>query len=76
MVRLPVLTGHALLKVLKKHGFRLLRQKGSHVFVENADGTYGTAIPVHRGEELGKGILKSILNDLELDVEDLHRMLE
>lgn len=76
MVRLPVLTGHALLKVLQRNGFRLLRQKGSHVFVENADGTRGTAIPVHKGEELGKGILKSILHDLELDTEDLHRMLK
>lgn len=75
MARLPILAGLALLKVLRRQGFRILRQKGSHVFVENADGTCGTAIPVHRGEELGKGLLKSILNDLDLDVEDLQRML-
>ncbi|MBI3332011.1 type II toxin-antitoxin system HicA family toxin [Candidatus Peregrinibacteria bacterium] len=75
MVRLPVLTGYALLKVLQRHGFLLLRQKGSHVFVESANGKCGTTIPIYRGEELGKGLLKSILNDLDLDTEDLDIML-
>ena len=54
----------------------MLRQKGSHVFVERADGAVGTAIPVHGNEDLGKGILRDILRDLELSVEDLLGMLE
>ncbi|MDD5040829.1 MAG: type II toxin-antitoxin system HicA family toxin [Candidatus Peribacteraceae bacterium] len=58
-----------------KNGFRVLRRKGSHVFVESPDGLRGTAIPLHGNEDLGKGLLKSILNDLELTVEELQRML-
>lgn len=75
MPKLPILSGKKLLKALRKNGFIELRQRGSHVFVENPDNKVSTVIPVHKNEDLGKGILKSILSDLELSVEDLIRML-
>ncbi|MBI2638015.1 type II toxin-antitoxin system HicA family toxin [Candidatus Peregrinibacteria bacterium] len=75
MPKAPVLSGKKLLKVLTARHFRMLRQKGSHVFVESSDGRLGTVIPVHSNEDLGKGILKSILSDLELTVDDLRKML-
>lgn len=74
MTRLPVISGKKLLNALKKHGYKVLRQKGSHVYVENKDGL-GTIIPVHSNEDLGKGLLKSIMNDLELETDDLEAML-
>lgn len=58
-----------------KAGFVALRQKGSHVFIESADGKHGAVIPVHGNEDLGPGLLKSILNDLNMNVDDLRRML-
>lgn len=70
MAKLPVISGKKLLRVLAKHGYRELRRKGSHVFVENVQGR-GTVIPLHGNEDLGKGILKSILHDLEITVEKL-----
>lgn len=75
MVALPVVSGKKLLKALVKHGFMALRRKGSHVFVESPDGSKGTTIPVHGNEDLGSGLLKSILNDLDLTTEDLRRIL-
>ena len=75
MGALPVISGKKLLRILLKSGFHALRKKGSHVFVESTDGTYGTVIPVHGNEDLGKGLLRSILNDLKLSGEDLERML-
>ena len=76
MPKLPVISGKKLLKVLIKQGYTALRQKGSHVFVESNDGKRGTAIPVHGNEDLRPGLLKSILNDLDLSVEDLYQMLQ
>ncbi len=76
MATLPVLSGKKLLKVLKKHGYQMIRHKGSHIFVENSDGSHGTAVPVHGNEDLGKGMIKRILNDLELSVDDLSKMLK
>jgi len=74
MTKLPVISGKKLLKTLKKNGFLAVRQKGSHVFVESKEG-FGTAIPLHANEDLGKGILKSILSDLRLSIDDLESFL-
>lgn len=74
MGKLPIISGKNLLKILKSHGYKMIRQKGSHVFIEKDD--LSTIIPVHSNEDLGKGLLKSILNDLELTIDDLDEMLK
>lgn len=74
MGKLPIISGKKLLKILRGHGYKLIRQKGSHVFIENYNGL-GTIIPLHSNEDIGKGLLKSILKDLELTVEDLDEMM-
>ena len=76
MSGLPVLSGKKLLRVLLSNGFVALRKKGSHVFVENPNGTRGSVVPIHGNEDLGRGLLKSILNDFALSAEDLKRMLK
>ena len=76
MPKPPVLSGKQLLKLLQKNGFVVVRQKGSHVFVEDEDGEFTTVIPLHGNEDLGKGLLKAILNDLELSVDELIEMLQ
>lgn len=75
MNSLPVLSGKKLLRTLLKHGYYALRRKGSHVFVESADGLCGTAVPVHGNEDLGRGLVASILSDLDLSADDLRKML-
>lgn len=75
MGSLPVLSGKKLLRILVKNGYVILRQKGSHVFVEDSMGRLGTAVPIHGNEDLGTGLLKSILNDLELSADDLQRIM-
>ena len=76
MPKLPILSGKNLIRVLKKYGYREIRRKGSHVFIESEKGDLGTVIPIHSNEDLGKGILKSILKDLKLSVKDLLKMLQ
>lgn len=75
MPKLPILSGKQLLKLLQKNGFILVRQKGSHVFVGSKNGELTTVIPLHGNEDLGKGLLKTILNDLEISVEELVKMM-
>lgn len=73
---LPVLSGKKLLQVLIRSGFVALRKKGSHVFIESSNGSRGTVIPMHGNEDLGKGLLKSILNDLDITVDRLKDMMK
>lgn len=75
MPPLPIISGKKLLKILLKHGFVNIRTKGSHVFVENKDANLRTVIPVHSNEDLGRGLLKKILDDLEIKVEEFVKWL-
>jgi predicted RNA binding protein YcfA (HicA-like mRNA interferase family) len=72
MTRLPRLKGKELVRLLEKRGFQIVRTRGSHIFLRHADGRV-TTVPVHAGETIGPGLLRSILRDVELSVDDLVR---
>lgn len=75
MSKLPSLTGKEILSTLKKSGFVIDRQRGSHVFLKHPDGR-ATVIPVHSGETIGPGLLSKILRDAELTKDDFLKLLE
>ena len=52
-----------------------MRQKGSHLFMRHADGR-STVIPIHPGEELGRGILKEIISDTGMSKEEFLELLD
>ncbi|MDI6757458.1 MAG: type II toxin-antitoxin system HicA family toxin [Endomicrobiia bacterium] len=52
---------------LRRLGFEIVRQRGSHTFWRHPDGR-SIVVPVHKGEDIGRGLLRSILNDIEIDV--------
>ena len=56
--------GSELLRIVRRLGCTVLRQKGSHVRVQCCEDCF-TTIPVHAGEDLGKGLLRAIERDLE-----------
>jgi predicted RNA binding protein YcfA (HicA-like mRNA interferase family) len=65
MSKHPTLSGKAVIGVLKKYGFVVKRQKGSHVFLRHPDGR-ATVIPIHSGETIGPGLFAKIMRDTEL----------
>jgi predicted RNA binding protein YcfA (HicA-like mRNA interferase family) len=73
MTRLPRLKGKELVRLLEKLGFEIVRTRGSHLFLQHADGRV-TTVPLHSGETVGPGLLRSILRDVELSVDDLLRI--
>ena len=68
--KLPVLRAQELLAVLKRRGFVQIRQSGSHIILKHPDGRH-TTVPLHKGRDLGRGLLRQILRDAELNVDDL-----
>lgn len=70
MSKLPSVTGNQIIKSLQRHGFLVIRIKGSHHFLQHQDGRC-TVVPVHRGETIGRGLFAQILRDCELNFEDL-----
>ena len=70
MAKLPIISTHDLLTALQRAGFEQTRQKGSHIRLKHPDGRI-TTVPVHSGKDLGRGLLKKILRDVEWTVDDL-----
>jgi predicted RNA binding protein YcfA (HicA-like mRNA interferase family) len=72
---LPVLKPRVLVRALERMGFRLLRKsRGSHWQFAHPDGRR-TTVPMHRGQDIGPGLLRKILRDIEIDAEELGRFL-
>ncbi len=71
MAKLPVLSGQKLIQLLKKGGFEVVRQRGSHVSLQK--GAHKTVVPLH--DELAKGTLLGILKQCGLSKEDLLELL-
>ena len=75
MSSLPALTGTDLISILKKIGFAVDRQRGSHVFMKHPDGR-GTVIPVHAKETIGPGLFSKILRDVDLSRQEFLDLIE
>ncbi len=69
MPKLPVVKANQLYKILLKLGFSKYHQVGSHIQLKHPDGRRIT-IPYHPSQEIRKGTLKSIIDDLDITVEE------
>jgi len=67
MPRLPVLSGREAARRLEKLGYRLARQRGSHMRLVHP-ARKPLTVPNH--PEVGKGLLRKILRDAEITVEE------
>ena len=72
--KLPVVSGKELVKALARAGFEVKRVRGSHHFLEHADGRV-TVVPVHGNEAIGPGLLGKILHDCRMNRDDLAKLL-
>ncbi len=69
MPQLPVISGKEFIKFLQTLGFIVVRINGSHHRLKHPDGRV-TTVPVHKNEDLPKGLIRKIIRedlDLELD---------
>ena len=73
MPKLPRITARQMATVLEKLGFSPTRQSGSHQIFRNAAGRRAT-VPFHAAKILHPKVLKSIMRDADLTVEDLEKL--
>jgi len=69
------LSAKKIIRALKKIGFLKVRQKGSHVIMRHPDGRM-TVVPIHRGEDIGPGLLLEIIKDTKLSKEEFLDLLD
>jgi len=70
MTALPMLTARGVIRALERAGFQIQRQSGSHARLKHADGRVVT-VPIHSGQDIGRGLLRKILRDADLSPAEL-----
>ena len=61
MPRLGVFSGRDVCRILERHGFTAVRQRGSHVVMQKRAGTSTVTVPVPDHSEIRTGTLLSII---------------
>ena len=74
-MKLKPVSPERVIKALEKLGFEMARQRGSHVFLKHSDGR-ATVVPVHKGEDIGRGLLRKIIRDAKLTREEFLKLVE
>ncbi len=72
MPKLVPIKPKSFIKILRYLGFEERDAQGSHVFFQHLDGRT-TVVPIHH-KEIGRGLLRKILNDIQLTVEEYDRL--
>lgn len=75
MSKLKLIDAVRLEKLLFELNFSKARQKGSHAFYRHADGRT-TTIPFHTGKDLPRPLIRTILNEINLCIDDYNNMLD
>ena len=73
--KLPRVTADKMIKVIEKSGFFLVRQSGGHKIYKNKRGKRVT-IPYHAGKTLHPKVVKSILRDADISIEEFKQLLK
>ncbi|HQT91916.1 MAG TPA: type II toxin-antitoxin system HicA family toxin [Candidatus Kryptobacter bacterium] len=71
MTRLPVVDFKTMERMLLRLGFQPVRQRGSHVFYRHSDGRT-TTLPHHQGRDLSRPLIREILREIEISVEEFN----
>jgi predicted RNA binding protein YcfA (HicA-like mRNA interferase family) len=71
-VKLPILSGRSIVKALAKLGYQQVRQRGSHIRLACPG---RTSITVPNYKVVGRGLLRKVLRDAELSVEEFMKLI-
>ena len=72
-MKLNIVSGRDMCKILEKLDFKKIHQVGSHVRYVHSDGRK-TVVPVHSNEMLGRGLVNEILKQAKLSRIDYEKL--
>ncbi|MEW6202807.1 MAG: type II toxin-antitoxin system HicA family toxin [bacterium] len=75
MTRLPVITGKDAIETFKKAGFYEASVVGSHHVLKKERHFYNLSIPVHGNKPLDRGLLRRLIRDSGLTVDEFTNLL-
>jgi predicted RNA binding protein YcfA (HicA-like mRNA interferase family) len=69
MSKLPSLTPRKVVRALKRAGFVEDRQRGSHLILVHTETKTRTVVPVHPGRTIKEPLLRAIVRDANLSID-------
>lgn len=73
--KLPILKPVELVRMLERMGFvRTRKSGGGHLRYCHSDGRK-TTVPMHKGKDISRGLLRKILKDVNISIEELKKYL-
>ena len=75
MAKLPSLNARKVVRALKRAGFIEDRQKGSHLILIHPETKARTVVPIHSGRSIKEPLLRAIVRDANLSVEEFIELL-
>lgn len=72
---IPILTPKRLLAIMLKAGFRIVRQKGSHIWLTNPITRKSTTIAMHT-KDFSRKMITTILKQAGISIQELLRLLK
>jgi len=73
--KLQIIDASKMEKLLTFLEFKKIRQKGSHALYKHPDGRI-TTIPHHKGRVLARPLIREILKEIEITVEEYSKLLK
>ena len=70
MPKLPVVSGDRAIRAFERVGYRVVRQRGSHVRLHHVSDPARQPLTIPRHRELGRGLLRKLLRDANLTLEE------
>ena len=75
MSKLKLIKARTMEKLLLRLGFEKIRTKGSHAFYRHPDGRT-TTVPHHKTRMLARPLIREILREIEITVDDYNSHLQ
>ena len=68
---MKALSGKEFCKILEKKGWNLIRINGSHHIFSKTGKTEIISVPVHKNDDLKRGLMKNLMNIAEISEDEL-----
>lgn len=75
MIKLPSLSGRAVISALRRGGYTYSHTEGSHHYYRKPGATALVTVPVHKGRDIPEGTLRSIIKQAGLADEEFLALL-
>ena len=74
--KLPVVSGRQVVRALERVGYRVVRQRGSHIRLRDASNPNHLPVTVPDHRTVKSGLLRKILRDADLSVDEFVDLLK